>query len=334
MTSEANADSAARSRKRRIIVTVVQVVFTLGAFAYLFTITDVKSLHGAMQRAPWFCLPASILTLFVLLFAAAVRWRLLFAAYGASAPPPLSTLYRLQLVGLFYNLLPGAVGGDVVRGVVSRSAFGERGLGAGLAIVLVERVLGLIGLVILVLSTLSLHDIPNLPVPRPLLMLGLLAGVVAIAGIAAGRRLARFLPKKLAALASQLPELTGYTAFGAAIAMSMVNHALIGIVGHIVISPLSPHVSMFDSWVLAPLSFATIFVPVTVAGAGTRDAAMIALYGAVGVAKEDALLGSLEILLSYVLVACTGGVVGALIPLQVEPTAAAENMSTTAEAKS
>jgi glycosyltransferase 2 family protein len=313
-------DASARNRTRRTILTIVQIVFTLGAFTYLFTITDVESLRGAMERAPWFCVPAILAVLFVVLFAAAVRWRLLFTAYGASAPPPLLTLFRLQLVGLFYNMLPGAVGGDVVRGVVSRSAFGERGLSAGLAIVLVERLLGLIGLVILVLTTLTLHEIPKLPVPRPLLLLGLLGGIVAIGGIAAGRRLAKFLPGKLADLASQLPELTGYAAFATAIAMSVLNHALIGVVGHIVISPLAPHVVLLDSVVLSPLSFATIFVPVTVAGAGTRDAAMIALYGTVGVARSDALLGSLEILLAYVLLAGTGGVVGALYPLQAAPT--------------
>lgn len=293
----------------------MQIVCTLGAFGYLFAVTDVHSLRAAFHKAPLFCVPAAIATLLLVIFGAALRWKLLFVAYGASAPPPLAKLFRLQLVGLFYNMLPGAVGGDVVRGVVSRAAFGERGLSAGLAIVLVERLLGLIALVLLVLGVLSFHDIPRLQVPRPLLMLGLAGGVSAIVAIAAGRRLAHFLPGKLAAYASQLPELSRFGAFLLALCVSVCTQALVGLVGHIVIAPLAPTVSVWDSLVLSPLSFATVFVPVTVAGAGTRDAAMAALYGTVGVPRADALLASLEILLSYVLVGVSGGIVGALAPL-------------------
>lgn len=314
MATQAEQDRP-RSSSRKRAWTALQVVFTLGAFGYLFSITDVNALRAAFHKAPLLCVPAVIAALFVLLFSSAIRWRLLFAAYGASAPPPLMTLYRLQLVGLFYNMLPGAVGGDVVRGVVSRSAFGERGLSAGLAVVLVERLLGLVGLVLLVLTVLSFHDIPRLQVARPLLGLGLLAGAGAIAAIAAGRRLAHLIPGRLGALAAQLPELSGLGSFALALLVSVLNHAMAGLVGHIVIAPLAPHVHLLDSLVLAPLSFATIFVPVTVAGAGTRDAAMVALYGTVGVARADALLGSLEILLAYVVVACAGGLVGAMTPL-------------------
>jgi hypothetical protein len=85
--------------------------------------------------------------------------------------------------------------------------------------------------------------------------------------------------------------------------------------GHLAIAPLAPQVLLFDSLALAPLAFAAIFFPLTVAGAGTRDAAMVALYGMLGVPRASALTASLQILLSYVIVSAIGGVLGMVEPL-------------------
>src|SRR5262249_10645357 len=134
--------------------------------------------------------------------------------------------------------------------------------------------------------------------------------------LGAGRRLARFLPGKLGELASNLPELSSAPVFLLAVLCSVLNQALVGLVGHIAVSPLAPDISLADSLVLAPISFAAIFFPFTVAGAGTRDAAMIYLYGLLGVPRPIVLSASLEILLSYLLVASSGGVLSALTPIQ------------------
>lgn len=313
---------AARARTKKRVIIAAQVVLTLGVFAYLFSITDVPTLLAAFQKSPGYCIPAAIAALLALLGVAAVRWRLLFTAYGASAPPRMALLLRLQLVGLFYNMLPGAVGGDIVRGVVSRDAFGERGLSAGLAIVLIERLLGLTGLMLLVLTVLTVHPMPALHLPWPFLALGIAAGLGAVGAIALGRRLANILPGKLGELAASLPELSNPFAFLGAVALSALGQGLVGLVGHIAIAPLAPEVTLADSLVLSPISFAAIFFPFTVAGAGTRDAAMIALYGLLGVPRPVVLSASLEILFSYLLVASLGGLLSTMTPLRAQPTAA------------
>jgi uncharacterized membrane protein YbhN (UPF0104 family) len=310
-----STDNDAKRNARKRLVRVVQIVVTIAVFTYLFATTDIPRVAQAFRQAPLYCVPGAIAAMLVLLGAAAVRWRLLFAAYGAAHPPPLGHLYKLQTIGLFYNLLPGAIGGDVVRGVVSRDAFGERGLSAGLAIVLVERVLGLIGLILLVLLVLALHPIPALHMPRVFLWLGLAAGFAAIAGLAVGRRLAPYLPGKLRELAANLPELTNPAMFIAAAISSVGNQAIVGVIGHITVGPLAPQVHLLDSLVLAPISFAAVFFPFTVAGAGTRDLAMIALYGLLGVPQSMALLASIEILIAYLAVAALGGVLANAGPL-------------------
>jgi len=298
---------------------LLQFALTLAAFAYLLRISDFAALGRAFHAAPLWCVPAATVTLLFIVFVGSLRWRLLMHAYGAKHPPVVTWLYRLQLIGLFYNMLPGAVGGDVLRGIVSRRAFGPHGMSAGLAIVLIERVFGMIGLMLLVVSTLSLHPIPGLQVAPWVFGIGFAACIASILGIAFGRRIAPYLPELLAQRARELPQLSNAAAFIAAIAVSVLNQALVGVMGHLAIGPLAPNVQLVDSLILAPLAFAAIFFPLTVAGAGTRDAAMVSLYGLLGVNKESALTASLEILLCYVLSAALGAWLSAVTPLNAEP---------------
>jgi uncharacterized membrane protein YbhN (UPF0104 family) len=292
----------------------LQIGLTLAAFAYLVHISDVDALLKSFRSAPLWGVPAQVLTLLAVMFAGAVRWRFLLSAYGARNKPPLLRLFKLQLIGLFYNLMPGAVGGDVIRGVVSRDAFGDR-LSAGLAVVLIERVMGLIGLMILVVGVLACHPIRGLALSPWVLALGLLGCTGAVAGIALARRVADKLPRVVRTQLQDLPGLSNLPAFALAMIVSVLNQALVGVMGHLAIAPLAPQVVLLDSLALAPLAFAAIFFPLTVAGAGTRDAAMVALYGMLGVPRANALTASLQILLSYVIVSAIGGVIGMVEPL-------------------
>jgi glycosyltransferase 2 family protein len=305
---------ATKSKKPRLLL-LVQVVLTLGAFAYLFHIADLPALKRTFQEAPIWSIPAATGALLCVMFAGTVRWSLLMASYGATRLPSLAYLFRLQLIGLFYNMMPGAVGGDLLRGVVSRHAFGAQGMGAGLTVVLVERVFGLLALMLLVISVLSFHSVHDLHLSPWVLALGVLGSVAALAGVALGRRLAPHLPGWLSQRAAALPELTRTSTFVLALVMSLANQAMVGVMGHLTISPLAPQVGLLDSLVLSPLAFAAIFFPLTVAGAGTRDAAMVALYGLLGVSRERALSASLEILLSYGIVAAIGGALSLFTPL-------------------
>jgi uncharacterized membrane protein YbhN (UPF0104 family) len=86
--------------------------------------------------------------------------------------------------------------------------------------------------------------------------------------------------------------------------------------GHTAVGPLAQQVGLLDSLVLSPLAFAAIFFPLTVAGAGTRDLAMVGLYGLLGVKQESAKLAALEILVAYILVAALGGALSLITPLR------------------
>jgi uncharacterized membrane protein YbhN (UPF0104 family) len=296
---------------------VLQVLATIAVFGFLLSHVDTAGLVDALGRSPAWSVPAAVLTMLCLMGISALRWAWLIRAYGSTRVPPLAQLFHLQLVGIFYNMLPGAVGGDVVRGIVSRGAFGERGALTGVAVVFVERVVGLIGLVLVVTGLLLLRPMPALEglIDRRVLWLGLLAASAAIGAVAVGRRLSTLLPARIGTLLAALPELARPLAFAIAVAFSVANQLLVGVVAHAAIGPLAPSVGMLDSLVMAPIAFAAVFFPLTVAGAGTRDAAMVLLYGTLGVARETALGASLVVLLTYLVVAAIGGASTLAVPL-------------------
>ena len=118
--------------------------------AYLIAVVKVKDLSDALAQTSIGTVLAAFAMIAGSLVVGAVRWRALMAAYGAIAPPPLATAIRLYFVAVFYNTyLPGGVAGDVVRGVVTRKSFGDRGTTEAIAVVFVERVLGLFGVFVL-----------------------------------------------------------------------------------------------------------------------------------------------------------------------------------------
>ena len=321
LTTQADAPSRRNRRPGKARIWL-QVLLTLFAFGYLIHGSDLRALEAAFHKAPIWSVPCATLALCAVMAAGTLRWRLLLVAYGAQVSIPLATLFRLQLIGLFYNMLPGAVGGDVLRGIVSRRAFGTAGMSAGLVVVLVERIFGLIALMLLVVGVLLVHPIRMLQLSPWVFTLGALASLGTLIAIAVGRRYASHSNGRLAAYAERLPELTNPSAFVLAIGVSIMNQALVGVMGHLTIWPLAQQVSLLDSLALSPLAFAAIFFPLTVAGAGTRDAAMVALYGLLDVPRETVLSASLEVLLAYGLVAAAGGVLSLAMPLGDESTTA------------
>src|SRR5690606_34399647 len=132
------------------------------------------------------------------LFVGALRWRVLLAAYGAPRRPSVLRLAHVYWVGFFYNnYLPGGLGGDVVRGIVTRQSFGERGTAASLTVVVVERALGLSGLLLLVSATYLARPLPGTEGVLPYSALGLVLAAAGVGAVALGRRLAPRLPGRL-----------------------------------------------------------------------------------------------------------------------------------------
>jgi uncharacterized membrane protein YbhN (UPF0104 family) len=287
----------------------LRLLGTAAGFAWIALTVDTSKAFGALATIPAgvFVLASALVAANVV--AGALRWKVLLRAYGATRIPKLSRLVYLYFVAFFYNnYLPGAVAGDVGRGVVTHEAFEQEGATGAIAVVFVERVQGLFALFALLAVGLV---VAGSQIDSAALwwwtVLGCAGSCALVAMIPIGRRLAPYLPKPLAKIAGKLPALRDRGAFGVALALSVVTQLLIAVAGWRLLVALGP-MDFGASLLVVPLAAATTFLPITVGGAGAREAVYVALCGALfGWAESDALAASFGLWGAHLAVGACGG---------------------------
>ena len=278
--------------------------------AYILHVVNFSAASDAFSRISLGAIVIAILLVAANVVAGAARWRTLLVAYGADSRPSLARATQLYFISFFYNnYLPGAVAGDVVRGVVTREVFGERGATAGLAVVLVERALGLFGVFLLLAIGLVAAgggvDTSNLWIWS---VLGIAGSLVLVLALPFARLLAKYLPGKLRTIAERVPALTSVTAFVIAIVYSVITQALVALAGFVLLHAVDPSVGLGASLLIVPLAAATTFLPITVGGAGAREAVYIGLGASLfHMPKSDAVAASLALWLAHLVVGAIGG---------------------------
>ena len=293
---------------RARVILLLRLLGTAAGVAWILARVDLSAAQGALARIPATVALGAVGLVALNVVVGAIRWRALLRAYGAARVPALGELVRLYFVAFFYNnYLPGAVAGDVARGVVTRDSFDEGATGA-LAVVLVERALGLFALFALLALGLGLsagaRDAEALWAWTALGVAGSLAIVIAIPF---ARRLAPRLPRRLATIAGKLPQLHAGRPFAAALGLSLATQVCIALAGWLLLAALAP-ISLAGSLLVVPLAAATAFLPITVGGAGAREAVYVALCGRLfGMPEADALAASLALWLAHLVVAGVGG---------------------------
>jgi uncharacterized membrane protein YbhN (UPF0104 family) len=299
---------------------VLRVATTVGALLFILSRVPLAAVGSALVRVSPYAFLVACISTTLNLVVGSVRWRILLRAYGAPHLPSLGTLTRLNYIGFFYNTcLPGGVGGDLVRGAASQAAFGESGgMGAG-AVVLVDRVLGLVGLLLVVAVTATFFPLPGSESAHVTLIAlgGVTVSALAVAAIAVGRSLAPMLPVRLAVFAKRLPRIVHWQPFIVAILLSLVTQTGVAWTGHVIVHSLAPSITLLNSLVVVPLAMATTFLPFLVGGTGAREAVFAQLYGPLGVSEPDATAAGLLIWFSQIVVALVGGV----LPLPDKPKA-------------
>ena len=288
---------------------------TAAGIAYVAHLIDPGDVRHAAARISPAAFAAAVALVAGNVVAGAARWRQLLAAYGAERRPPMARAVALYFVSFFYNnYLPGAVTGDVVRGVVTRDVFGERGAAAGVAVVLVERALGLTAVFGLLALGVGLAG-GTLDTGSLWLWSGL--GLAAAAGVVVALPLSRRLAPRLARVsellgrvAGRMPELTAVRPFVAGVVLSFVTQGQIMLAGWVLLHAVAPQVGVADALLLVPLAAATQFLPITVGGAGAREAVFVVLGAHLfHMARADALAASLALWLANLVVGGVGGVI-------------------------
>jgi uncharacterized membrane protein YbhN (UPF0104 family) len=280
------------------------------AIACIAGMIDPHRVRDAFERIPagWLVAACALVALNVI--AGALRWQVALRAYGADHVPGLGTAVRLYFIAFFYNnYLPGAVAGDVVRGAVAHEVFAGRGPTAGLAVVLVERALGLFALFLLLACGLVLAgDILHTNHYWIWTGIGLAGSLALVLALPVARRLAPHLPGKVGELAGRVPELASWRAFVGTGVLSLVTQTLVTLAGWVLLRSLAPSVTLGQALLIIPLAAATTFIPITVGGAGAREMVYVVLGRALlHLDASDALAASLALWLAHLAVGAVGG---------------------------
>jgi uncharacterized membrane protein YbhN (UPF0104 family) len=310
---------SASGEKRRRYLKWGRIAVTVAAVAYLASRVEPRDVLNAFQRLSLGAALSAVTVVFFGLACGMIRWRLLLRAYGAIDLPSWPRIAHLYLVGHFYNnFAPGGVGGDVVRGVAGRKAFGDldwASATSGVAVVFIERTIGLSALLVLATGAYLIRPIPGIEGVGLWATLGLAAAGAALIGVAIAPRIAPLLPERLGKPLRALPHLYSAGPFLLAIFLSLIIHSLNIAAGHAIMHSLEPSVTWGQSAVIMPLVGASAFFPFTVGGAGVREAAFAALYGTVGVPEASAYAASLSFWGTQLISAIVGGVLNLMVPL-------------------
>ncbi len=297
---------AARCSSLRLLA---RWLLTLTALGWTASQLELAALGHALRSLPALGLLAAAAAWSVTLGVAALRWRLLLHAFGASRPPALRHLYRLCWEGHFYNtFLPANVAGDVLRASVTASAF-ERPSGAWL-VVLLERACGLAALLGLAwLTTLRGLEGDGL---EAIGWFALLAHGALLALAMLPRQLSRFRVVRSATrpqgLLGRLPTppepLRRPAGLFFAWVVSWGAHLLAGAVAWLLLA--TP--GFWSTVGRVPLALVSAYLP-TVAGLGAREAAFTLLFEPLGVSPERAVAASLGLFAGQLAAATLGGAV-------------------------
>ncbi|HUZ72445.1 MAG TPA: lysylphosphatidylglycerol synthase transmembrane domain-containing protein [Stellaceae bacterium] len=320
---------ASKSPGIRLLLSGVRVAVTVGLLAVLVAKVDRASLGAVLAQARPAPFALAVVALAAATLVNAWRWD---AIMGKDTSPGWVTLLKLLWLGLFFNqVLPSGVGGDAVR------AWRCRGLGMSLGTavrsILLDRACGYSVLVLLYAGGLPFL----LPHFAGALQRATLIGLFALAslGLVALFLIDR-LPRFLAGLRLLWP-LTELSREARRVFFHRRSIYLLGLAAiGVGLSIYSSQVAAqsvgvrlaFVDWVvvLPPVIFIQL-VPVSLAGWGVREVALVVILAVFGVPAVPALAASLAIGLSQIVVGLPGGLVwignwdraGAALPLPAAP---------------
>lgn len=329
----ANQRQPAPAPTRRVkLGTILKLGVAVGVMAFILARAGLGALYQALAEADWRWVLLALGLATAAMVVNTARWQLMLRGQGARVP--LVSLVRLYLVAMFFNnVLPSRFGADVVR------AYGAAGMGTSktqsAAAVLMDRLVGAISVLALGSLAIALRSSDLPPVFLQMIVAGSAMSLVALAFMVyrndrlANLRLRVLAMTEISVLGFKLrPRLE--TALNALRSYSrapgiVVQGFLISLVANglsvinlylyaLAVRAEGSHglVGLGDVATIAPFILAIGLVPISPNGIGTIEAAMVVLFGALGVDEHVALAVALLRRLSLLVLSLVGGVLYAL----------------------
>lgn len=308
---------------RKYALVAFKLVVSVALLALLFSRIDLGRLWTGARTASLAWLSFALLLYVVNVAASVWRWHLLLTAQNAGFGARAET--ASYLVSLFFNnFLPSSIGGDVIRIRDSARAAGGKTLAT--LVVFVDRVLGLMGLILVAAlsTTFGAGGAPGggLPVlPAWLWGAFLVAACVSAPAVMVPNTVARLLRplmvlhpewvggriERLTAVLARFRERPGalVTCFLGAVVVQALTVAFYVATARGLRIPIRP----LDLAVIVPLSIVVQMAPVSINGFGVREATFSLYFSRLGLPIESAVLLSLVATGLIMIFSSTGAIV-------------------------
>ncbi|MGE5547899.1 MAG: lysylphosphatidylglycerol synthase transmembrane domain-containing protein [Solirubrobacterales bacterium] len=298
---------------KRWLPWVIKGGLSFGLIAWVLSGIDFADAWARAQALDPLMLAASVALMVVQTALGALRWGMVVRALSARLDP-LKTL-GVYYIGVFFSIvLPGAVGGDAVRMWFARRSGLE--LHAAINSVMLERASTVYGLVLLVCLTqpILLTRVPDLPGVWvfPVLMAVATLGILVLATldrlpVALHRwKVVRWLVH----LATDTRRLFFHPGWSlGTLAVALVGHVNLSLAVYVLAVGLGIDLHVLDCLVLVPPVILVITLPISIAGWGVRESAMVTAFAFVGVSGTSSVVLSVLFGLVTMVAALPGGLV-------------------------
>ncbi|MCX7337922.1 MAG: lysylphosphatidylglycerol synthase transmembrane domain-containing protein [Alphaproteobacteria bacterium] len=262
---------------------------------FLLNNLNIDHVRQALKNVSWQTICFCFVLFWTQGFLMSKRWqKIVSAKYDA---PPIQTMWRLNLISFFVNqVFPGSIGGDVYRGIILKK-FNIPTYWA-VTTVLMERFYGITGFCILVFlclpfewQTMNQTYLGSIVV----LSMGGVAGLIAV--ILTISRLPFKLPKQadyIINFSNDLWDIIHQTKNNAQIlAYSTLSTIVYALAPYLLALDMGLNITYPQLLVAMIISSIVETIPVSFAGWGVREGALVAIFATYGISKEHSLSLSL-----------------------------------------
>ena len=298
---------------RNAAILVLKLAVSVGLVWFAFSKIDMTTTWATLRAIAPVAIAGALLLLCAQLLLAAIRLKVLLGALSAHYST--ARAFEVLLIGAFFSqTMISFVGGDAMR--IWRIVRSGISLPVAAKSVLFDRVAGFAGLFVLMLgATPFLVRI----IPTPEMLAGqaliVLSALAAVAGVFVVRRMPGLLPQGRimtltrdvvdSGLAIWRQTSAAFLIIGLSIAIQLINVVVLYVLGE----GLGVHFRFVDGLLLFPTVLFLSMLPISVAGWGMREGAMMTAMGLVGVPGHQSVALSVCFGLCLVAISLPGAVV-------------------------
>jgi len=285
-------------KARQFLIRIIRLVISIILIYWILHTTKVNDITEAMKSANLGLLIIAYFLKYLGYLFSTLRWRVLLRAQGIQV----SMFYLLKsyMIGIFFNnLLPSTIGGDAVRAYDSWRAGKNKGV--AIAVIFIDRFLGLFALLIFALVGAFLFT-KKTAYDFPLINYFLIFASVSMVFII----WLIFMPQKerlskIGSLSSHIPEkiykyidklINSFLAFQGkgdvlvkALGLSIILQTNVVLHYFLIAEALNFKIPLYNFFLIIPFAIFVMMIPISINAIGIRENIFVFLFGIFGVVQ-------------------------------------------------